>query len=218
MKQTKPSILELRSLSPVLGGHGEPGVNTGQAMRFMLPTALQFILSVVLGAGSGFLLGRTRLTPVVQDLLATVGSITVALAILLMRVMVDFARAENPWGRCAGVDLTATITFRGVVLLGGSLFLLCVGLHFLLVQANWTPTDETNLHWPCRRRPRSLALGNRVLGSAVTKMTCSFAAQRVDGADGRLASAAVVRRGFRRPPRAHSRTGARGSSTCWADP
>ena len=42
------------------------------------------------------------------------------------------------------------------------------------------------------------------------------AVERVDGADGRLASAAVVRRGLRRPPRAHPRTGARGSSTCWA--
>ena len=41
------------------------------------------------------------------------------------------------------------------------------------------------------------------------------AVERVDGADGRLASAAVVRSGLRRPPRAHWRTGARGSSTCW---
>jgi hypothetical protein len=43
------------------------------------------------------------------------------------------------------------------------------------------------------------------------------AVERVDGADGRLASAAVVRSGLRRPARAPSRTGARGSSTCCAD-
>jgi hypothetical protein len=92
---------------------------------------LQFLLSAALGGGVGYLIGMTKLLPAVQDILAGIGGVGAAGAVLLGRVIVFMATARGRWGTFVGLDPPSLRTLGALV---GAAVLLCGVVHVLFTR------------------------------------------------------------------------------------
>ena len=101
--------------------------------------AADTILAIALGLTAGFLVGKTRLSPAIQDCLAAVAGMALAMGTVIVRAVLLIGRATQEKGIAAvGVDVT---NLRLLAALAG-IGLLCVGVHlmfFLGPVSRWLP-------------------------------------------------------------------------------
>ena len=94
-----------------------------------MTSRLCFLLSMTLGAGCGYAIGKTRMTPTLRDVVACGAGVVLSLVVLTARAVL-FVATHQAHGAYVGFDFA-----DGAKYLSGTLALAivaCVAIHFLI--------------------------------------------------------------------------------------